>query len=471
MKFEYTTSTFGYYFLTKKKRNNYFKNNVMKFSVSDNKNYENKIFFTYCGDKNFGPGFHKNWDLFVLFIDKNNISEKDKKHISTLFKNKIPLYPIFAKNYILISKIISKQIYQLAKTCTIRDIGDIYLYEFGAVLTDKYAYNKINFPRHFGGTEIPLVYEIVKSDVVHINKKMHGWFSKNTELLLKYCLKKFEYKKIVELGSWFGRSTSFIVDNMKKGSMLYCFDKFQNVANTGYQYDKESPMDNFYFTTPRYETFCKNVSEHLSDDKKVYTIKYDVNQFIKILSVNFILPDIIFIDAIKKKESLVHVLSEIFRSYPHATVIGDDYVFDSVKNAIYQYTYNNKKINLYETSNAYLLTNKTISKSDIDDFIKKNYFPPKHSNQYVYDKIQYYLALEQPDEVIKLLQNNKVDVNKKLENDNTIYTSIVYSIYQSKKTNLIPVQKYVEENYKVKKVDNVLGLDYKDYMEHNDLMI
>ncbi len=73
--------------------------------------------------------------------------------------------------------------------------------------------------------------------------------------------------------------------------------------------------------------------------------------------------------------------------------------------------------------------------------------------------------------MIKLLQNNKVDVNKKLENDNTIYTSLIYSIYQSKKTNLIPVQKYIEENYKVKKVDNELGLDYKDYMEHNDLFI
>lgn len=120
---------------------------------------------------------------------------------------------------------------------------------------------------------------------------MHDWCSKETELLLTYAVLNYNNKIIVELGSWLGKSTCIIIKNMSNNSCLYCFDRFSNVATSKYDFSKYNKIDNFYFSTPRYETFVRNIRDYIDNDKKVYTIKYDVNYSIKKLTENNIVPD------------------------------------------------------------------------------------------------------------------------------------------------------------------------------------
>ena len=458
----YTTNSYGYKFLTLKPRNNYFIDNIVKFAIVNKKI---KINHSWCGDINFANSFNdKTWNIFVLWIDK---TKKDEDFIKNKFKNILPLYPVIDKNYILITKIISKQIYEMASTCTITEIGDIYLHDFGAVL----ASGDIYFPKKFRGSKYPVIWNVIKSDVQHIVPKMHGWFTKNTELLLQYTLKHFDYNVIIELGSWFGMSTSFILQNMKNDTNLYCFDKFQNIANTSYEYENENPMDKFYFTTPRYETFCKNVSPYLTEKKRCYTIKYDVNDFMIVLNHYFIIPNIIFIDAIKNKYKLIKILTEIFKNYPEIVVIGDDHVFPSVKEAVKEFIDKFPKISYYLTDDSYLMTFKKLNTKDITNFISKEYYLPKTDKLYLYRMILYKLHSTNVNEIINIFRNNKIDVNKKLYNGNTLYTCIVAEIYLQKRKELIPLKEYIDKNYKIKKIDNVLGLNYTDYMKYNNLFM
>ena len=461
MKLDYTTNSFGYDFITYKEKNEYFTKNIVKFIIKNNKNI---IVYTDCSDKTFSK-FNDNWDIYVLWIDKNKITIKDKTDIETIFKNNVPLYPVFGNNYIIITKIISRQIFQLSQKCSIYDIGNIYLYEFGAILSNT----KTKFDKQFSGTEYPIIWNVEPEYVKYIIPKMHGWFSKNTELILSYILKKHNYHIIVELGSWFGKSTSFILQNMKNDTNLYCFDKFQNVANSDYNYNKISIMDKFYFTTPRYETFCKNISPYINARKKCFTIKYDVNQFIKILTHKSIVPDIIFIDAIKKKHVLFKILYEIFNLYKDVIVIGDDYVFDSVKEAVHQFIDNHSKLNYYINNESYLLTFNSININDMINYIDKNYLPSKHTKKYIYEYILYKIKNNDSYQIITILKNNNINVNEIMNNGNTLYTIIVILIYQEHNKNFIPLKKYIDKNYKVEKINNALGLNYEDYIKYPNL--
>jgi hypothetical protein len=461
MKTEYTTNSFGYNFITYKVKNKYFKDNVVKFIV---KNTKNIIVYTDCTDTSFSK-IHDNFDIYVLWIDRNKITKKDTDEIKKIFSYNLPLYPVFGHNYIIITKIISKQIFQLAEKCTINDIGDIYLYEFGAILSNI----DIKFNKLFKGTEYPIIWNVKSDYVKYIIPKMHGWFSKNTELILSYALKNYNYETIVELGSWYGKSTSFILQNMNKNTKLYCYDKFQNIANSEYSYNEKSPIDNFYFTTPRYETFCKNISPYITANKKCFTIKYDVNQFIKILNKEMIIPNIIFIDAIKKKKLLLKILYDIFKQYKFVIVIGDDYVFDSVKEALHEFIDNNSKLNYYINKESYLITFNSININSISEYVDSRYLPPKNTEDYIYEYILYKLNNNDSYQIITILKHNNIDINKILFNGNTLYTFIIILIYQDNKKSLIPLKNFIDKNYKIYKINNILGLNYEDYIKHSNL--
>jgi hypothetical protein len=72
-------------------------------------------------------------------------------------------------------------------------------------------------------------------------------------------------------------------------------------------------------------------------------------------------------------------------------------------------------------------------------------------------------------QIISILKYNEIDVNKLLFNNNTLYTYIVFLIYQEKRTKLLPLKKYIDSKYKVKKINNVLDLNYTHYINYDKL--
>ena len=462
----YIDKTLGFKFYTFYERTSYELKNVAKFSSTTKKNI---IKFSSCEDLKYKK-FKSDWDIYVMWIDPRKVTSDDIQSIKQKFSYIFPLYAVFGENYVLITKIISKQIFQKAQKCTAIDIMDLFIFEMGGALCEK---NIRPLKKHFRGNdnfEFNVIWNIPPlKELLHIEPKMHGWFSKNTELSILYILKNYKHKNIIEFGSWFGQSSSFILKNMNRSTTLYCFDKFQNIMKSPYSKTTVDKLDLFFLRTPRFETFCRNLAPFLTDNKVVYTVKYDINKafqdIIIPLSIGF---DIIFIDAIKKCSLLINLIETCLYINPKVIIIGDDYVFESVKKSILFAQSKFTDLNIFATHENYIITRLKLDIPDMRNFIKQNYFPSKDDPMYYYELIMYFLQRKKYDKIIDLLKNHEVDINKQIHsfNDNTLYTLFIIQ-QNSYRENIKKLIDFVHTYYKPKKVENVLGLDYSYYFHKN----
>ena len=426
----------------------------------------NKFKFASC--INFNNLFSDDWDLFVmLFRDTAAIRNSIKKKFNKL----IPLYAVFDTDYLIVSRLVGMQIYELSAACTFRDIGDLYLKEMGAVLASK----NITFPRLYKGVKFPILQEISKKGTQFIEPNNHGWLSTNTRLCLENTIKivKSDNLVVVELGSWLGQSACVILQTMKSGQ-LYCFDHFQNVAATDYSFKEPHPLDKFWLTVPRYETFCRNVAPFLKSSVRAYTVKYDVVKSVHIMRMYFIKPDIVFIDAIKNTHILMTYLTDLFKFSSLCIVVGDDYVFDSVKEAVAQFTKIHKNYYLTTTADCYILGAAAAFNhfGIASEAALRSNFSKYISSEIKHDPIAGAVeALYQHDHLkcTALLKAHKIDINSKLQlfNDNTFYTLVVIQVVIQKSKSAMEVQKYILKNIDSapKKVQNALFLTWQDYID------
>jgi hypothetical protein len=314
----------GFEFITLHNHNKYARDNMSKFVK-----ITGKLNILYGTCQNYKSLYNKNWDLFILLF---NDTPKIRKEIESKINNLIPLYPIFDDSYLIITKLIGSQIYELADKCEPAHIARLYIREMGAIL--KTPKSKFKLLLDYSGVKYPKLELISKDSTKFIEPNVHGWLSPNTRYCLKYTIQLFKKLiNIVELGSWLGSSTCEIIESAKECN-VYCFDHFQNVALTDYKFEKKEPLDKFWLTVPRYETFCKNISPYLTPNKKVYSVKYDVFKSISVLRYHYIMPHIVFIDAIKNKDKLLKFLQDIFQYAPNTIIVGDDYIIKSVQEAV-----------------------------------------------------------------------------------------------------------------------------------------
>ncbi len=134
MKNEYVSNNCGFDFITyygRIEKNKYANNEIAKFVKTKRKN---RFIFALCA--NFSNVFHQPWDLFVLLFDDTKQVRAD---IEKKFANLIPLYAVFDDSYLIISKLASRQIYELVDTCTPNDISRLYIKEMGAVLKTPHS--------------------------------------------------------------------------------------------------------------------------------------------------------------------------------------------------------------------------------------------------------------------------------------------------------------------------------------------
>lgn len=437
--------------------------NVVKFAEHTGP----KILFAYCDD--IMQFDQVKWDIYVLLFTKKG-SPEDKKvrtRIQEQFKSVVPLFAVISPQYVLVTKIISMQIFQLSqKGCCAEGILDLYLYEMGAVLVPTHkSSGAVLPPMEYRGTSGVNIWPISKElayAVDFIEPRMHGWFSKNTELLLRHVISTYKADYIVELGSWYGKSTSSIIKMMHDSAKLYCIDKFQNIAVSSYDFKSDSPLDDFYFETPRYETFVRNIMPAIDRNKTIYTIKNDVNDVVGIMSKLMVRPDIIFVDAIKNTRKLVQLYIDIFRFNPKIVIVGDDYVFNSVKKAVSTFLSRPNsaaKINIYYTADAYLMTALPIDTAKIRKLFRSEYFAGEWQT---YDKVYENIMANQSIKVN--LQGIDVNLPIPHHNSNTLYTLATLSQYKHNEYTKWVLSQTPEA------VPNVLGLTYKDYELDNKLI-
>jgi len=388
-------------------------------------------------------------------------SPRIKPKCTRFFADKVPLYACFGHDYVVLTPIITAQ---LAAANFEGSLLDLALKEMGAVLIEGPDIFDPHVKVH--RTLLPAI------AALYIQPRMHGWFGRNTELYLQHAIQAYAPRVIVELGSWLGKSSAFIAQTMRADATLYCFDKFQNIAASPYKFDEPSPIDQFYFGTPRFETFCVNVS-----NPSCVPVKHDVMDFIAVMRTLGVVPDLVFIDAVKKTTHLVRLLRDIFTYAPEAVVIGDDNIFPSVRRAVGLFMRDTPWAKHVATEECYLLI---VSKKHV---LSKRALSKRalHEGETRYDVLIRQMYHGDQDGAIRTLRGglpfdssgpapldvgHAIDINKPLArvNDCTAYTLAAALMRSDPRVDMSRVMSVMMEQQKPMAIKNALGLTFKDYM-------
>lgn len=161
---------------------------------------------------------------------------------------------------------------------------------------------------------------------------MHGWYTRGTRMVLEGCIQHYKPKVVVELGVWYGKSTVGMFQASTHKLKYYGFDFFSSTA-TQPDYVTMSPMDKLFVSHSRLETAVANVAPY-SKKHDIHFLIHDVTDSINVMKRLNVVPDLVFIDAIKNTQDLVKTVNE-YRAYnPDIIVVGDDYMVPAVKKAV-----------------------------------------------------------------------------------------------------------------------------------------
>jgi hypothetical protein len=445
--------------ITLRKQPQYLIDNVLKFGYNILKNV---IVYSTCSTDYHS--LNSQWDIFVLVFDTKNM-DKIKKYIDSNYTNKLPLYCVIGTDYLLITKAVSMQIYEMAAECTPFAIGGLYIKEMGGILAESDVKVDITYK----GAKYPQIFRIHKSNYIHISPNIYGPASLSSWYILRYLIKHNKNKElnIIELGASYGRTTIELLKVAKsnKSVYIYTFDKFLNICQTNYKFNKSNPLCKFLLNVPQYETFCRNVSDHIDESRHVYATKSDVKSSIQLLRSRYIMPDIVFLadKDIKKVET---VLTAIFKYAPKVLFVGNNCTDKKVKEGVRQFHSKHKHLHLFTTADCYILSAMPIDAGRIDAYIKKEL-----QNNYMENLVYTLFACKYSD-IINMLKKKPVDINMPIDfcNNNTFYTLVVIEIYSKKNKAAIVLQKYILQNIDAtpKKIENALFLTYQDYInEYN----
>lgn len=411
------------------------------------------------------------------------IYQKEKPKIN---QSKIPMYPVINANYLLFTPLSFTQINGIPNN--INKLNDCKQYIFdascklmGIVLTkeniqyrNKYSYSGFREANFKGKIESELfVTKVIESfSVLPTLKSNHGWLSNDTNMNLKYVIQKYNPKNILELGTWFGKSTRHI-KKYAPDANLYCFDKFQNIAKSPYTSNKFNPLDKFYFSLPRFETVYNILSEY----KNCYLVQYNAYDAIKLMKKWNIEIDMIFIDFIKSKHKLIKFLEEINKEYPDAIIVGDDIVFETVKQALYNFISVHQRFIGILPESYIISSKKLIDYSIILDNSNKYYKNKKlkekgENKQYIHIHVIYLFNKARFKEAFEIVTKYKLDMNKRYENiirNGTLYHVLCKALYQAihnEKDKMNKFQMFAKYQ-KPKDLEDDFLLTYKDYLNYN----
>ena len=164
---------------------------------------------------------------------------------------------------------------------------------------------------------------------------MHGWYSDKTREALEGAIQHYKPKVVVELGVWYGKSTVGIFQSSPHKIDYYGFDYFTPTA-TNPDYVTETPIDKLFVKHFRLESAVANVAPY-SKKHNIHFLFHDVLKSDEVINKLKVVPDLLFIDAIKNTTELQNTIDAYLKLNPNIVIVGDDYVFDSVKRAVKKY--------------------------------------------------------------------------------------------------------------------------------------
>lgn len=403
----------------------------------------------------------------------------------------IPSYPILYKNVYYITPIQLEQIN--GYTTNIQERICNYL---GAILSTKtFKYNNIKEINIYDDNLYGLsTYRtgIEKNACVHnikgwmtknITKKIIGWMTNKNKLAINYIFKYYVINNIVELGSYLGKSTTYMA--LQKNNMnIYCFDNFTNVMLKNSTITDISPIDiNYFLKYLRYETFNANLNFYTSstnnmlNNNNIYAIKYDNFNAINLLQANKINNiDLFYIDFCKISKQIIILVNKILTLYPNSIIIGDD--ARMLKNAIIYFE--KKYKNFINLGDCYICTKrKLIYKNDIINIYNtiihnETTMDEKYiSTLNMEYKTNYIMRLITLKKNINVIIKNIYDLNIDLNNYSEYIGGNLYHYICKMQLNPIYTS-YCNELYNIminiqedKQIQNNYGIIPYDYIKYN----
>ena len=221
-----------------------------------------------------------------------------------------------------------------------------------------------------------------KNDQIKLIKKKYprpkigfgeNWFKDENKVTLtkyinKYCNKKNSI--VLELGSWKGRSSSFIADNLDDESILICIDLFGGDTCIGV-------ADPYNI----YGVFLLNTA---NNEHKIFPICKDGRLGVKMISELGIKPDLIYLDMDHKYESVKGDLETIYKYFPSVPIVGDDpLAYSGTKRALFEFIVDKNVPYLDIDKNCYAIIYDHLPEFTYYSILKKHNFE-RHSRELIF---------------------------------------------------------------------------------------
>jgi hypothetical protein len=162
----------------------------------------------------------------------------------------------------------------------------------------------------------------------------HGWFDVGNAAVLSSILNE-NIKTVVELGSWLGSSTRYILNKAPNANVIaidHWSNDLKDYGNGGSTDASSDPGIEKIYTL--WETFLVNCWDYRN---RLYPVRAYTQEGLNILKGFDIKADIVYIDASHSYEDVLADITLSREIWPNAQIIGDDYVWDSVRKAVHEY--------------------------------------------------------------------------------------------------------------------------------------
>lgn len=149
-----------------------------------------------------------------------------------------------------------------------------------------------------------------------------------------------DIKLIVELGSWLGTSTRFILDNAPQ-AVVIAIDHWKGSTE--------------HFTMPYvapflpilYETFLVNCWQY---QDRLIPMKTTTLLGLQEISDFNLTPDLVYVDASHDYDSVTSDLEKTYSLFPNTIICGDDWLYEPVQKAVNDFAARNRFVIYYDNN-------------------------------------------------------------------------------------------------------------------------
>ncbi len=149
----------------------------------------------------------------------------------------------------------------------------------------------------------------------------HGWFVNAAQLRLLLNNKQL---LIVELGSWLGSSTRFILNHAQNATVI-AVDHW--LGSTEHYADSEFHIK----LATLYETFLVNCWDY---KHRLIPLRTTTLQGLEEIYIHNLHPDLVYVDASHDYDAVLSDLEKIYQLFPSTVIAGDDWMWNSVRAAV-----------------------------------------------------------------------------------------------------------------------------------------